>query len=290
MEDYLVRILAKEAGVRGLGCVTTNLVNEACRRHNASPTAAAVLGRALTGVALMGALLKVQQRVALKFEGSGPLEKVLVESDSYGNVRGYVAEPEVDLPKVGDEHDVVSAIGRAGLLTVVKDLRLKNLYESVVPLASSDVDSDLTVYLEQSEQIPSLVEAGVIVQEDGDVAMAGGLLIQSMPPHGADIVEQLKDRTQELPPVEELLKSGKTPEEILALVFAGIDYEFLEKRLLQFKCGCSRARSEQALIALGREEIEMLLESEGQAVVDCHFCHERYVFSGKELEMLLEEL
>lgn len=288
MEDYLVRILAKESGVRGLACVTTNLVNEAGDRHGVSPTAAAVLGRALTGAALMGALLKVQQRIALKFEGSGPVAKVVVESDSYGKVRGYVAEPKVDLPKVGGEYDVVSAIGRAGLLTVVKDLRLKNLYESVVPLAASDIDSDLTVYLEQSEQIPSAVEVGVLVGEDSRAVMAGGLLIQSMPPQGAAEVEQLKERIQELPPVEELLKSGQKPEEVLALVFDGIAYEFLEKRRLQFKCGCSRARSEQALIALGRAEIEMLLESEGQAVVDCHFCHERYVFSGEELEMLLE--
>lgn len=290
MKDYLVRIIAREVGVRGLVCVITNLVNEICQKHGTAPTATAYLGRALTGGALMGALLKVQQRVAVKLEGTGPLQKAIVESDSYGRLRGYVAVPDLDLPLKQGRQDMTTAIGRAGLLTVVRDLRLKELAEGVVPLETGEVDTDLMAYFDQSEQIPTAVSIGLAMNEDGTVAVAGGLLIQALPPHDDQIVARLKERIPELPPIEELLGSGQTPEDVLALLFEGIEYEVLEKRPLRFQCDCSRERSEKALITLGREEIEQLLANEGQAVVDCHFCHERYVFDAVELELILEEM
>jgi molecular chaperone Hsp33 len=290
MEDYLVRIIARETGVRGLACVTTNLVNQICQKHGTAPTATAFLGRALTGGALLGALLKVQQRVAIKLEGTGPLQKAIVESDSYGRLRGYVAVPDLDLPLKQGRPDVEAAIGRAGLLTVVRDLRLKELAEGVVPLETGEVDTDLIAYFDQSEQIPTAVSIGLIMNDDGTVAVAGGLLVQALPPHDDHIVARLQERIPELPPIEELLHSGQTPEDVLALLFEGIEYEVLEERPLRFQCDCSRERSEKALIALGREELEHLLASEGQAVVDCHFCHERYVFDAVELELILEEM
>lgn len=290
MEDYLVRIIAKKASIRGLACVTTNLVNVICRRHGASPTATAILGRALTGGALMGALLKVQQRVAIKLEGNGPIEKVIVESDSYGRIRGYAGVPDVDLSLKNGRHDVSGAIGRAGLLTVVKDLRLKELAESVIPLTTGEVDTDLTTYLIQSDQIPSSVIVGIEVAENGQALVAGGVLIQAIPPYDETMIDKLANQSQELPPIEALLQTGKTPEEILALLFSGIDYEFLEKRPLKFQCSCSRERSEKALISLGAADLRALLEKEGQAIVDCHFCHERYVFNDVELELILEEM
>lgn len=292
MEDYLVRIIARESGVRGLACVTTNLVNQICQKHGTAPTATAFLGRALTGGALMGALLKVQQRVAIKLEGTGPLQKAIVESDSYGRLRGYVAVPDLDLPLQHGRQDMEAAIGRAGLLTVVRDLRLKELAEGVVPLVDGAVDTDLMAYFEQSEQIPTAVSIDLAQNEDGSVAVSGGLLVQTLPPHEANegVVTQLQDRLQELPPLAELLQSGKTPEEVLALLFAGIEYEVLEQRPLRFQCSCSRERSEKALVTLGREEVEHLLATEGQAVIDCHFCHERYVFDAIELELILEEM
>ena len=290
MEDYLVRIIARESGVRGLACVTTNLVNKICQKHETAPTATAYLGRALTGGALVGALLKIQQRVAIKLEGTGPLRKAIVESDAYGRLRGYVAVPNLDLPLKNGQPDYETAIGRAGLLTVVKDLRLKELAEGVVPLETGEVDADLMAYFAQSEQIPTAVAIGLMLAEDGTVAVAGGLLIQALPPHSDTIVHQLSDRLLELPPIAELLQSGKTPEGILAEVFSGIDYEVLEERPLRFECSCSRERSEKALITLGREDIQQLLENEGQAVIDCHFCHEQYVFDAFELELILEEM
>ena len=290
MEDYLIRILAKEVGVRGLACVTTNLVNHVCRRHGTTATVTAVLGRALTGGALMGALLKVQQRVAIKLEGTGPLQKVIVEADSYGRIRGYPAVPDLDWPQQQGRYDMTGAIGRAGLLTVVKDLGLRELAESVVPLKTGATDTDLTAYLNQSEQIPSVVSIGIDVAEDGHVSVAGGILIQAIPPTDEAIIPQLANRILELPPVQTLLHSGKTPEDMLAILFEGIEYVTLEKRPLRSQCTCSRERSEKALVALGREELAALLETDGQAVVDCHFCHERYVFEREELELILEEI
>jgi molecular chaperone Hsp33 len=289
VKDYLVRALAKEAGIRAFACVTTDLVNEARERHGTSPTATVALGRALTGGALLGALLRVGHRVAIKFEGSGPLEKIVVEADSHGRVRGYTARPEIDLPRLQEDYDVVSAIGHAGLLTVVKDVQLKELVEGVVHLETSDIDGDLTSYLEQSEQIPSAVQLGVILAEDGQVAVAGGLLFQSIPPQGVEAIAQIKERLQELPPVEALLETEQTPEEVLALIMGDTPYETLEQRPLRFECNCSRERTRRALLTLGREELEALLESEGEAVVECQFCHEHYVFAREELEQLIEE-
>jgi len=290
VEDYLIRIIAREFGVRGLAVITTNLANQICQKHGTAPTATAFLGRALTGGALVGALLKVQQRVAIKLEGTGPLQKAIVESDAYGRLRGYVAVPDLDLPLKQGRQDMESAIGRAGLLTVVRDLRLKELAEGVVPLETGDVDTDLMAYFEQSEQIPTAVSIGLALNEDGTIAAAGGLLIQALPPHDDAIVSQLSNRIQELPPIEELLLSGKTPEDVLALLFEGIAYEVLEKRPLRFQCSCSRERSEKALMMLGREAVAQLLADEGKAVIDCHFCHERYVFDAVELELILEEM
>jgi molecular chaperone Hsp33 len=290
MEDYLVRSLAKEAGLRGMACMTTNLVKELARRHGTAPTATVALGRALTGGVLLGSLLKMRQRLALKLEGNGPLHKLVVEADSNGQVRGYAAVPDVDLPQKLGEFNVPAALGRQGTLTVVRDLRLKELAEGVVPLVSGEIDEDLTYYLNQSEQAASLVKIGVYADETGEVEVAGGLLIQSMPPYNPELVQELAERLEEMPPVSQLLRSGKTAEDLLLLLFGSIPYRVLERRPVQFKCSCSRERTRAALATLGAEELESLLETEGQAVVDCHFCHEQYVFGREALEELIEEL
>lgn len=289
MEDYIIRIIAKDAGVRGLACLTTNLANEAVQRHKSSATTSVALSRALSGAALLGALLKVKQRIAIKFEGNGPLTKLLVESDAYGKIRGYAAVTDVNLV---NDHNVIDPYGVGkglgnGVLNVVKDLKLKDLYESAVPLITGQIDDDLEYYLNQSEQLPSAVQIGAVLGDDGQLSVAGGLLIQNLAGYEETAIYQLAERIQEMPPLEELLKEGKTPEEVLAILFEGIEYEVLEKRPLLFKCQCSRERSEQAIMSLGREEVESLYE-EGQAIVDCHFCHQRYVFDQEDLEMMLD--
>lgn len=284
--DYIIRTIAKDAGVRAMACISTELSAEGARRHATQPTATVALGRALTGAALLGALLKVRHRLALKFEGSGPIQKMIVEADAYGKVRGYIANPAVDSGT--GLYDLQKAMGE-GILTVVKDVKMKDLMESVVPLVTSLIDEDLEFYLNQSEQIASAVQVGVVLEPEGGIAVAGGVLIQNLGDQKGETIHLLAERLQEMPPVAELLHSGQTPETILAQLFGDIPYEVLEKRPLVFKCECSRERSEGALRSLGREEVQQLFE-EGQAIVDCHFCHERYFFTRDDLELLLDEL
>ena len=282
-----MRVIAKEAGVRGLACVITNLSNEIAARHGAAPTAAVALARGLMGGALMGALLKVGQRLAMKLEGDGPLGKILVEADAYGRLRGYVGDKTLNLPLVAGQHNIVSAVGQFGFLTIVKDVKLPHLVDSVVPLQTATVDADLTFYLNQSEQIPSAVEIGVLADADGTITAAAGFLIQALPPYEEATIQRIISRIQNMPPIEQLLGEGFMPEDLLALLFTGLAYEVLEKRPLSFRCTCSPERSEQALINLGREELANLLETEGEAEVDCHFCGNQYLFNAEDLELIL---
>lgn len=287
MSDYLVRIIACDGALRALACVTTDLVNELCRRHGTAPTASVALGRALTGGALMGALLKTGQRVGMKFEGNGPLKKLLVEADSNGAVRGCAGAPQAHLVRGDGALDVAGALGRAGFLTVTKDLGLKEPYKGMVQLYTSEIGEDLAYYLTSSEQIPSAVGLGVYLEPDGAVSAAGGFLIQAVPPVDGPVVEQLMTKIQALPPISELLRGGKSPEEMLAILFADIPYNTLEKRSLAFQCTCSREKIERVLISLGKKELEELMEREGKAEVTCEFCRESYCFNRRELELLL---
>lgn len=287
--DHIVRVLAKEAGVLAMACSARSIVQEAARRHSASPVATAALGYGLSAAALMGSLLKVQQSIAIKVEGNGPLQKMVVESDSYGRLRGYVANPEWSAAGPVTAVDVAGAVGRLGLLTVVKDLGVKNLYESVVPLQTGELDKDLMYYLMQSEQILSLLELGAELDADGRIAAAGGFLLQAVPGHDTAILEQLVERTEDLPPIERMLAEGDTPADVLGEIFGDVSYEILETRPIAFHCSCSRERSLQALRLLDREDLLTLI-AEGEAVIDCHFCHERYVFGRSVLEDVLSAL
>ncbi len=291
--DHIVRVLAKEAGVLAMACSARSVVQEAARRHAASPVATAALGYGLAAAALMGSLLKVQQSVAIKVEGRGPLQKMVVESDSYGRLRGYVANAEWSAPgpvgTAGGAAEVAGAMGRVGLLTVVKDLGVKNLYESVVPLQTGELDKDLMYYLMQSEQILSLLELGAELDADGKIAAAGGYLLQAVPGHDTAALEHLVERTEDLPPIERMLAEGDTPAGVLGAIFGDVSYEILETRPIVFRCTCSRERSLQALQLLDREDLLTLI-AEGEAVIDCHFCHERYVFDRSVVEDVLRTL
>ncbi|WP_298273106.1 Hsp33 family molecular chaperone HslO [Geobacter sp.] len=288
--DYLVRIITKNGAVRALACATTGLVADACRRHGTWPTASAALGRGLTAGALMGALLKTGQRVALRFEGNGPLKKVLVEADANGAVRGGVGNPEVSPVRDDGKLDVGGALGRAGLLTVTKDLGLKEPYTGTVILYTSEIAEDLAWYLTESEQIPSAVGLGTYVEPDGSVSAAGGFLIQALPPGDEELVDRLMARIGEMPPVTELLRRGVTPEGMLAYLFDGIPCDTLEKRALAFVCSCSRERTERLLVSLGKADLAALIDEQGGAEVTCELCRERYRFDRGELERLLTGL
>jgi molecular chaperone Hsp33 len=290
MSDSMILGLAKDAGLRGYICDTTETVREAARRHETAPTATYTLGKALTAAALMGGLLKVRQRVALKWEGNGPLIKTLVEADANGRVRGYTQNPEVDLRTTDGTYDIVSAIGRAGLLAVVKDVLLPELSEGVVHLVASDVDSDLAFYMEQSEQIPTIVHTAVTLDDAGQVVHAGGLLLQPLPPYEPGIIDTMRDRLLELPPLNELLTGQTNPQALLSEVMTGLSPQFISKYAIRFECNCSLERSRQLLAALGKEELEDILATEGRAEVECHYCHENYVFEREDLEAILAGL
>jgi molecular chaperone Hsp33 len=289
MNDYLVRIIATAGNVRGLACVTGSLVDEVCKRHGTMPTASAALGRALTAGTLMGAMLKTGQRLALRFEGNGPLKKILVEADSDGSVRGYVGDPQVHLLRQDGGLDVAQALGRAGFLTVAKDLGLKEPYRSTVQLYSSEIAEDLALYMVESEQIPSAVGLAEFIELDGTVSAAGGFLIQAVPPVDPAVVDELMSRIEQLPPLSELLKSGKTPEDILGLLFAEIPFVTLEKRALGFACSCSRERIERVLLSMGKQELVSLKEEQKGADVTCEFCGEHYLFDEADLDSFLAE-
>ncbi len=290
MTDYLVRIITRTENIRALACVTTDLVDEARRRHGCWPTASAALGRALTGGALLGAMLKTGQRLALKFEGNGPLKKILVEAESNGVVRGYVAAPQVSMVNGQGKLDVGGALGRAGFLTITKDLGLKDPYRGMVQLYTSEIAEDIAYYLSESEQIPSAVGLGVFVEPDNRVSVAGGFLIQTLPPADNELIDRLMAHIEQLPSITQLLREGKTPEQLLELLFSGIPYKTLEKRALAFRCTCSREKVERTLISLGAAEISDIIERDGGAEVTCEFCREVYSFGRDELEGLLGEI
>lgn len=290
MNDYLVRVITEEKNIVGLACVTTNLVDDARRRHGTCPTATAALGRALTGGELMGALLDPDQRVALKFTGNGPLRKIIVEAEGDGTVRGYVEVPRVDLPPMNGKLDVGGAIGREGYLTVTKDLRLKEPYNGIVKLYTGEIASDIAFYLTESEQIPSAVGLGVYVETDGSVSASGGFLVQSLPPADEALIDTLAERIQGLPPVTRQLIDGMTPEGILAGIFEGIPYRTIETRRLSFRCSCSVSRIEQALITLGRSQLEEVVRDQEVFDISCHFCNRNYVFRKEHLLRLIREM
>ena len=226
----------------------------------------------------------------MKFEGDGPLKKIVVEAESNGAVRGYVAEPKVHLPPKNGKLDVAGAVGRTGLLTVSKDLRLKEPYQGIVQIVSGEIAEDLAFYLAESEQVPSALALGVYVETTGQVAAAGGFLVQTMPPVREEVLQELIARIQNLPPVTDLLRSGSSPEAILGSIYGDLAYTILDKYALAWQCSCSRERVEKALITLGREELASLV-TEGEAVtITCEFCRQEYTFEPEDLQRLLKEL
>jgi molecular chaperone Hsp33 len=289
MKDYLVRAISDGANVIGLACVTTGLVEEARRTHGTSRTASAALGRALTGGLLMGALMKKGQRLALKFEGNGPLKKIIVEADNDGTVRGFVAVPDAEVPLKDEKLNVSGALGSQGMLTVIKDLGLKEPYQGIVNLLSGEIGEDIAFYYSESEQIPSAVGLGVFVEPDGTVSAAGGFLIQTLPPTEAKMVDQLIENIRKIPRVTEFLRQGKKPEDLLAELFSGMHYHLLRRKDLRGSCRCSKERVEKILVAMGSMELEKMISEQGTAEVTCEFCRTRHHFSRKELENLLLE-
>ena len=288
MNDYMIRTISDKANVIGLACRTTQLVERACLLHETSPTASAALGRALTGGLLMGALMKQGQRVALKFEGNGPLQKIIVEADNEGIVRGLVGNPSADTPPRNGKLDVSGILGSCGVLTVMKDVGLKEPSQGIVELRTGEIAEDMAFYLAESEQIPSAVGLGVFVTNDGRVAAAGGFLIQSLPPSDGPAVDRLEANISNLPSVTAMIRNGRTPEDMLAAIFDGLDHRLIGQNDLFYRCTCNRQRIERIIRSLGREEVLRFKSQQEQTQVTCEFCRTTYTFDQRDLARLLD--
>ncbi len=287
MTDTLQRVISSAGNFFGIACDTTDLVTEACRRHDVGPTAAAALGRALTGAVLLAALLKDDQSVMLRFEGNGPLGKIITEAGYNGWARGYVAEPQAEVPLRNGKIDVAAGLGQAGFLTVTKDIGMEKKYGGMVQLFTGEIGEDIAYYLSESEQIPSAVGLGVHLRPDGSIAAAGGFLIQSLPPADEKLIADLERRITSLASVTEMLSEGKTPADILAVLFAAIPHRLTTSTQLTYTCSCSREKMERAVFSLGNAEINYLLNSDSGVEVQCEFCRDSYRFSSEDLEKML---
>lgn len=287
MNDYLVKALAYDGQIRAYAVRTTEVVSEAQRRHQTWRTASAALGRSLTAGVMMGAMLKGEDKLTIKIDGGGPIGVILVDSNAKGDVRGYVSNPQVDFE--ANEHgklDVRRAVGTEGTLSVVKDTGLRDFFSGLVPIVSGELGEDFTYYFATSEQVPSSVGVGVLVNPDDTILAAGGFIFQLMPGIQDETITKVEERLKTIPPISKLVKQGLTPEEILEELFGKEQVSVLETMPVQFKCVCSKNRFADAIVGLGKGEIEDMIVEDGQAEAHCHFCNEKYLFTREELEEL----
>jgi molecular chaperone Hsp33 len=287
MKDYLIKALAFDGQVRAYAVDSTETVGEAQRRHYTWPTASAALGRSMTAGVMMGAMLKGDNKLTIKINGGGPIGGIIVDSNAKGEVRGYVHHPQThfDLNEHG-KLDVRRAVGTDGMLMVVKDIGMRDHFTGQVPIVSGELGEDFTYYFASSEQVPSAVGVGVLVNPDNSILAAGGFIIQLMPGTEESTISKIEKSIQSIPPVSKLIEKGLTPEEILFEILGKENVKILEKMSVSFRCTCSKERFGNAIISLGTDEIEQMIEEDGKAEAHCHFCNEKYLFSVEELEEL----
>lgn len=288
--DYIVRATAANKQIRAFAITSRELVEKARISHNTSPVATAALGRLLSGGAMMGVMMKGDKDIlTVQMKGDGPIHGVTVTADSHGNVKGYPGNPNVIIPpNYAGKLDVGAAIGY-GTLTVIKDLGLKEPYCSQVPLSTSEVAEDLTYYFASSEQVPSAVGLGVLMEKDNTVKQAGGFIIQLMPFADEEVITALEKKIGEIHSVTDMLEKGMTPEDILKEILGDLgEMEFLDKIPTQFACNCSKERVKKVLISVGKKELEDMIKDGEDIEVKCHFCNKGYQFSPDELKQLLK--
>ncbi|MEG0774957.1 Hsp33 family molecular chaperone HslO [Clostridium sp.] len=292
MMDKLIRATAQNGDVRIIGAITTDLVQEASKIHNCTPTAAATLGRMLTAGSLMGALLKnTSDSLTIQISGKGEANGVIVTAHSDSSVKGYIGNPEVDLPlnSIG-KLDVGGAIGKDGFLKVIRDMGLKEPYIGQVPIQTGEIGDDLAFYFTVSEQTPSAVALGVLVDTDHSIKAAGGFIIQMMPGVSEFITDIVSFRLQEIPSVTSMISEGMDIESILKYIFEDMGLKIHEEIKPEYKCDCSRERVERALISIGRKDLQELYEDGKSEEILCHFCNEAYVFTNEDIKELLQSL
>ena len=287
MKDYMIRATAANGQVRAFAAYTTNMVEKARESHNTSPVVTAALGRLLTAAAMMGSMMKGEKdTLTLKVEGGGPIRSMLVTADSHGHVKGYPTVPRIPLMKNDKgKLDVAGGIG-VGLLTVIKDMGLKEPYTGTCELITSEIAEDITYYFASSEQTPSSVGLGVLVSEEDSVSQSGGFIIQVMPDATEETICSIENRLSQVTSVTSLLEKGYTPEDILNELLGELDLEILDNTSVEFKCDCSREKVENALVLLNEEEIDAIIEEGKPIEVKCHFCNTGYNFSFDDLKKI----
>ena len=289
MSDQLVRAISKDGFVKAVAVSTRDLTERARQIHHTTPVATAALGRTLAAASMLGNALKGDgASVTLQIKGDGPLGTILAVSDNEGNVRGKVDDPAVDLPLRPDgKLDVGAAVGHEGMLTVIRDLNMKDPYVGSVSLLGGEIAEDLAAYFVESEQIPTACGLGVLVDRDRSVLTAGGYLIQLLPGAGEEIVSRVEGGIMAAGSVTALLKADSDPESLLRRVMPDFELEILEKSPVEYRCYCSRERMEKALISLGPEEMRSLIDEQGSAEMTCRFCDTVQKFTREDLEGLL---
>ena len=291
MADYIVNAITSNGAIRVVAADTTELCNRAQEIHKMSPTAAAALGRTLTAAAIMGSMLKSSEdSLTLQLNGGGPIGKVVAVSDGNANVKGYVGNPLVDLPlNEKGKLDVGGAIGRDGMLGIVRDLGLKEPYVGQVPLVNGEVAEDLTQYYATSEQLPTAVALGVLVDVDYTIKAAGGFILQVLPGAYNEDIDNVEKTIATLSSVTAMLDEGKTPKDIVEHLLSDYEIEYFDDVPTKYECDCSRDRTDRALISLGKDELEKIINEDGKAQITCHFCDNVYNYTKEDLEKLLEE-
>ena len=291
MSDYLVRALAFNNKVRAFSVRTTDTVGEAQRRHETWPTASAALGRTMTAGVMMGAMLKGEDKITVKVEGKGPIGAIMVDSNAKGEVRGYASHPQTHFEL--NEHgklDVRRAVGTDGMLTIVKDLGMRDFFTGSVPIVSGELGEDFTYYFAASEQVPSSVGLGVLVNPDNSILAAGGFVIQLMPGIEDETITIIEEKLKTMEPVSKLIARGLSPEELLQEILGAENVRVLDQMPVSFECNCSKERFSAAILGLGITEIQEIIEEDGKAEAQCHFCMEKYHFSQEELESYIDEI
>ena len=288
--DEIVRMMTRDGAVKAMAITGRDLTERARQIHKTLPVATAALGRTLMACSMMGDMLKGEDdSLTLRINGGGPLGTITAVSDSSGNVRGYVQNGQVDLPRKGPAKlDVGAAVGRDGYLTVIRDLGLKEPYVGSVALVSGEIAEDLTSYFVESEQIPTACALGVLVDRYQSVLCAGGYILQILPGADGAVIDRLEEAVGKLGPVTEVLRGGADARALLERLLDGMEPELLERSPVTYRCYCSRERVERAIVSMGAKEIQDMIDAQGEAEVTCQFCDQVYRFSREELEALRE--
>lgn len=287
MKDYLVKAYAYDGTVRIYAANTTNLVHKAQTTHDLWPTAAAAFGRLLTASVIMGAMYKGDQELTIRVEGDGPIGGMLATTNAHGEVRGYVSNPHVFLQYDSGKLNVGQAVGN-GFIHVTKDLKVKDMFTSSAEIQTGEIGDDFAYYFTSSEQIPSAVGLGVLVNEDNTIISSGGFILQVMPGCTDETIDQIEKIISSIKPVSEMIKEEYTPEMIISDL-TNNDYQLLEHLELQYKCNCTKEKFEKGLISLGEEELHSLLAEDHGIETVCHFCNTKYQFSEDDILTLIKE-